>query len=70
MQGAECARRFDPYFVDYYARKMSQEKHHYVALSAVARKLAGVCLALMKEDGDWPPNPPAEHLPGHLSQKG
>ena len=70
MQGAECARRFDPYFGDYYARKMSQGKHHYVALSAVARKLAGVCLALMKEDRDWSPNPPAEHLPGHLSQKG
>lgn len=70
MQGAECACRFDPYFGDYYARKMSQGKHHYVALSAVARKLAGVCLALMKEDRDWSPNPPAEHLPGHLSQKG
>lgn len=68
MQGADCARRFDPHFGECYARKISQGKHHYVALTAVARKLAGVCLALMKEDRDWSPEPPAGHLPGHLSR--
>lgn len=67
MRGADCARRFDPYFGDYYARKVSQGKHHYVALTAVARKLAGVCLALMKEDRDWSPTPPENHLRGHLA---
>ena len=69
MQGADRARRFDPYFGECYARKISQGKHHYVALTTVARKLAAVCLALMKEDRDWSPDPPAGHLPGHLSQK-
>ena len=53
-----------------YARKVSQGKHHYVALTTVARKLAAVRLALMKENRGWSPNPPAGHLPGHLSQKG
>lgn len=66
MQGADRAWRFDPYFGECYERKMSQGKHHYVALTAVARKLAGVCLALMKEGRDWSPEPPAGHLPGHL----
>ena len=69
MQGADCARRYDPYFGDCYARKVSQGKHHYVALTAVARKLAGVCLALMKEGRDWSPEPPAGHLPGHISRE-
>lgn len=68
MQGADRARRFDPYFGECYERKMSQGKHHYVALIAVARKLAGVCLALMKEGRDWSPEPPAGHLPGHLGE--
>ena len=69
MQGADRARRFDPYFGECYARKISQGKHHYVALTTVARKLAAVCLALMREGRDWSPDPPAGHLPGHLSQK-
>lgn len=69
MQGADRARRFGPYFGECCERKMSQGKHHYVALTAVARKLAGVCLALMKEGRDWSPDPPAGHLPGHPSQK-
>lgn len=69
MQGADRARRFDPHFGECCERRMSQGKHHYVALTAVARKLAGVCLALMKEGRDWSPDPPAGHLPGHLSQK-
>lgn len=69
MQGADRTRRFDPYFGECYARKISQGKHHYVALTTVARKLAAVCLALMREDRDWSPDPPAGHLPGRLSQK-
>lgn len=69
MQGADRARRFDPCFGECYARKISQGKHRYAALTTVARKLAAVCLALMEENRDWSPDPPAGHLPGHLSQK-
>lgn len=66
MQAADCARRFDPYFGDYYARKRGADrKHHYVALSGVARKLMGVCLALMKEERPYEAAPPRNHQPGH-----
>lgn len=67
MQAADCVRRFDPYFGDYYDRKRGEDrKHHYVALSGVARKLMGVCLALMKEERAYEPAPPRHHRPGHL----
>ena len=66
MQAAEGARRHDPYFRDYYERARAGNKHHYVALSGVARKLAGVCLALMKEGRAYEPVPPPHHRPGHL----
>ena len=39
-----------------------------VALSCVARKLMGVCLALMKEGRPYEPAPPAHHRPGHLKE--
>ena len=52
-----------------YARKIAQGKHHCVALAAIARKLSGVRLTLMKESGGWSPEPPTGYLPGHLSQK-
>ena len=69
MQAADCARRFDPYFGDYYAKKKGEDKkHHYVALSGVARKLMGVCLALMKEERPYEPAPPRHHQPGHLKE--
>ena len=69
MQAADCVRRFDPYFGDYYAKKKGEDKkHHYVALSGVARKLMGVCLALMKEERPYEPAPPKHHQPGHLQE--
>lgn len=69
MQAADCVRRFDPYFGDYYAKKKGgDKKHHYVALSGVARKLMGVCLALMKEGRPYEPAPPRHHQPGHLRE--
>lgn len=50
MTAADGARRFDPYFGDYYEYLTERRgKHHYVALSAVARKLCGVILALLRE---------------------
>ena len=67
MQAADSVRRFDPYFGDYYAKKR-EKKHHYVALSGVARKLMGVCLALMKEERPYEATPPRQHQPGHLKE--
>ena len=69
MQAADSVRRFDPYFGDFYAKKRGgDKKHHYVALSGVARKLMGVCLALMKEGRPYEPVPPSHHRPGHLKE--
>jgi len=68
MQAADGARRFDPYFGDYYAAKKAAGKHHYVALSGVARKLIGVALAVMKEERPYEPAPPRNHQPGHLGE--
>ena len=69
MQAADSARKYDPYFGDYYAKKKGEDKkHHYVALSGVARKLMGVSLALMKEQRPYEPTPPKHHLPGHLQE--
>ena len=69
MEAADCVRRFDPYFGDYYAKKKGEDKkHHYVALSGVARKLMGVCLALMKEGRPYEPAPPKHRRPGHLRE--
>ena len=69
MQAADSVRRFDPYFGDFYAKKRGDDKkHHYVALSGVARKLMGVCLALMKEGRPYEPAPPSHHRPGHLKE--
>ena len=47
---ADSVRRWDPYFGDYYDKLRAKGKHHYVALSGVARKLCAVVLTLMKED--------------------
>lgn len=66
MRAADCARKHDPYFGDYYAKKRAAGKHHYVALSGVARKLMGVSLAVMKEKRPYEPAPPKSHRPGHL----
>ena len=69
MEAADCVRRFDPYFGDYYAKKKGEDKkHHYIALSGVARKLMGVCPALMKEGRAYDPTPPKHNLPGHLRE--
>lgn len=68
MQAADCARKFDPYFGDYYDAKKAAGKHHYVALSGVARKLMGVALSVMKEERPYEPTPPKNHQPGHLKE--
>ena len=69
MEAADGARKHDPYFGDYYDRKKGvDKKHHYVALSGVARKLMGVILAVMKEERPYEPAPPRNHQPGHLKE--
>lgn len=57
LMAADKVRQRDPYFGDYYDAKIAEGKHHYVALSGVARKLAGVCLTLMKEQRAYEPRP-------------
>lgn len=57
MEAADGARRRDPYFGDYYDSMVARGKHHLVALSGVARKLAGVALAVMKEQRAYEPRP-------------
>lgn len=57
MNAADTARIYDPYFGDYYDMLRSKGKHHYVALSGVARKLCGVILAVMKEQRPYEVRP-------------
>lgn len=49
MTAADKARIYDPYFGDYYDSLRARGKHHYVAVSACARKLCGVILAVLRE---------------------
>ena len=58
MLGADCVRKRDPYFGDYYDKMIARGKHHYVALSGVARKLIAVMLVLMKQERAYEPAPP------------
>lgn len=57
MLAANTARIHDSYFGDYYDSLRSRGKHHYVALSAVSRKLAGVMLAVWKEQRPYQTRP-------------
>ena len=66
MLAADGARKHDPLFRRAYEQARARGKHHIVALSVVARKVAGVCLSLMKEGRAYEPVPPSHHQPGHL----
>ena len=62
MTAADKARQNDPYFGDYYDHLTGRRnKHHYVALSAVARKLCGVILALLRERRMYERRPPVAY---------
>ena len=62
MTAADKARQNDPYFGDYYDHLTEHRgKHHYVALSAVARKLCGVILALLRERRMYERRPPVAY---------
>lgn len=58
MLAADRAKTYDPYFKEYYDSMKDRGKHHYVALSGVARKLASVILVLMKEQRPYEASPP------------
>lgn len=57
MNAADVARMHDPYFGDYYDSMIARGKHHYVAVSGVARKLCGVILAVLREGRPYEPRP-------------
>ena len=57
MYAADQARRHDSYFGDYYDSMKARGKHHFVALSGVARKLAAVILVILKEQRPYEPRP-------------
>ena len=61
INAADAARRSDPYFGDYYDSMVARGKHHYVALSGVARKLAGVILAILREQRPYEPRPSVQN---------
>ena len=65
MMAAEGVRKRAPGFRNAYEQARARGKHHFVALSVVARKVAGVCLSLMKEGRSYEPVPPPHHQPGH-----
>lgn len=57
LNASDIARQRDPYFGDYYDSLTARGKHHYVALSGVARKLCGVILAVLKEQRPYEARP-------------
>ena len=48
IQAATCVKRYAPEFVLYYDKKIAQNKHYYVAVSHVAKKLVRVIFSLLK----------------------
>ena len=62
MLSADAARKADPYFGDYYDALRARGKHHYVAVSGLARKLCGVILAVMKERRPYERRPSVQSL--------
>lgn len=59
LMAADAARRFDPCHGDYCEPMRAGGKRHYVALSGVARKLAGTVLAVWKEGRPYERREPA-----------
>ena len=54
-QAAFIASNNDPVMHDYYIKKRSQGKHHYVALAGIERKLLGIIFHVLKENRDYRP---------------
>lgn len=78
MQAADCARKNDPYFGDYYDRKRGVDgKHHYVALSGVAPQAhgrgaggdEGRAALRAGPSPQPPPRPPEGGVKAHVDRK-
>lgn len=52
-QAAFVASTNDPVMREYYLKKRSEGKHHYVALAGVERKLLGIIYHVLKEQRDY-----------------
>lgn len=52
---AMVAANKDPIMHDYYIKKRSEGKHHYVALTGIQRKLLGIIFHVLKENRDYRP---------------
>jgi len=50
LMAADRARMYDPELKAYYSKKMSEGKHHLVAVSAVARKMCNIIFAVLSEN--------------------
>ena len=48
IQAAICVKRYAPEFMTYFDKKSSQNKHYFVAVSHVAKKLVRVIFSLLK----------------------
>lgn len=68
MSAADVARMHDPYFGDYYDSLIARGKHHFVAVSGVARKLCGVILAVLREGRPYEPRPSVQSRQSPQSQ--
>ena len=55
-QAAFIASNNDAVMRDYYQKKRSEGKHHYVALAGVERKLLGIIFHVLKENRDYRPS--------------
>lgn len=55
-QAAFIASNNDPVMHDYYVKKRSEGKHHYVALAGIERKLLGIIFHVLKENRDYRPS--------------
>ena len=53
--GASNAILYDPVLTEYYNKKRAEGKHHLTAVGAVARKLAYIVFAIMRDNKDYVP---------------
>ena len=53
MNVALTVIKFNPTFYDYYYKKISEGKHHFVALAGISRKLLTIIYYILKENRDY-----------------
>ena len=55
IQAATCVKRYAPEFITYFDKKTAQNKHYFVVLSHVAKKLVRVIFSLLKYQKHYEP---------------